>query len=288
MAVCVSIDGVLHDGPSARISVFDRGFLYGDSVYEVMRTAGSRLVDEAAHLERLGRSARALAIPAPAGAVWRTEAERALAAAGNPESYVRLVLTRGAGEVGLDPALATEPLRLVMVKPLTMPAPALYRSGARLAIVGVERTPREALDPTVKSGNYLNNIVALAEAKKRGADECLMTNHAGLVVEGSSSNLFLVERGELVTPALAGGLLDGVTRRRVMTLARARQIPVAETEVTPERVRRAEEVFITSSIRGVLPIAVVDDVTVGQGPGPLTEKVMAWYEEFLDGVRRGV
>ena len=288
MAIRVGIDGVIHDERTAVVPVFDRGFLYGDSVYEVTRTAGGRPVDLERHLERLDRSATAILLgPLDLGLVGR-ELAATLAAAGNPESYIRIVVTRGAGEMGLDPALADRPRRIVIVRPLKLPDRALYEQGAAVALVAVRRNLRRAVDPAVKSGNYLNNIMALAEAKRAGAYESIMCNAEGRVVEGSSSNLFVARGGELCTPALEDGLLDGITRRRVIELLHGAGREMAEAHLAPDDVRRADEAFITSSVRGVMPVVKVDGAAVGGGaPGPITREAMALYARFLAGAARG-
>ena len=284
----VYIDGTIHDEATAVVPVFDRGFLYGDSVYEVLRTAGGRPVDLDRHLERLARSANAILLPAPdltslAAALYAT-----LAAAANPESYVRVILTRGAGEIGLDLALAEGARTIVLAKPLRLPPPELYERGARVVVVDVIRTPREAVDPAVKSGNYLNNILALAAARRAGADEAVMKNAQGRLAEGSTSNLFVVRGGVVETPALAEGLLPGITRRRVLELARARGLPVAECPLEPSALVAADEAFLTSSLRGVLPVTRVGDAAVGAGiPGPVTRALAAAYTEYLAAVASG-
>lgn len=283
MSVRVWISGEIHDGASARISVFDRGFLYGDSIYEVMRTAGGEPVDLEAHLFRLASSGEAIALPVPEVRELRAAVRATLDAAGNHESYVRVIVTRGSGEIGLEPDLAGEPTTIVVVKPLSLPPRELYERGAALGIVGVQRTPRSAVDPAVKSGNYLNNIMALAEARSRGAHEAVMCDAEGRIAEGSSSNVFAARGGVLVTPALEIGLLAGITRQRVIELAREDGLAVEEGALTPEELRGADEVFITSSIRGVLPIRFVDDREFG-APGPMTSRILDRYARYLDGM----
>ena len=278
----VYVNGRITDRESAVISIFDRGFLYGDSVYEVLRTAGGRQVDLDRHLERLARSAAAIALELPTDATVRGAITDTLAAAANPDSYVRIIVTRGGGPINLDPAAADTPSLLVIVAPLVMPAAELYTRGARLAIVGVERTSRRAVDPAVKSGNYLNNIMALAEAKRAGAYEAVMCGPDGRVAEGSTSNVFAVRAGRCTTPFLSTGLLPGITRQRVMELAATAGIPAVEGDLMPDDLRAADEVFITSSIRGVMPIAQVDDRPIaGSIPGPVTARLMALYDGFL-------
>ncbi len=282
MGIKIWIDGVVYDKDDAKVSVFDRGFLYGDSIYEVMRTSGGRPVDLDQHLERLGKSAAGLMLELPSMDVLRGGIDAALAAAGNDDSYIRVVVTRGAGEIGLDTALALDPTTIVIVKPIHGPSAEMYERGIKLEIVGVQRTSRRAIDPAVKSGNYLNSILALAEAKRAGADEALMCDAAGRVAEGSSSNVFVVEGGAIRTPGTEVGLLAGITRARVIGLARDAGISVSEGTILPNEVRGADEVFITSSMRGVLAVSHVDQRPIGTAcPGPITRKIMDLYTGFL-------
>jgi len=281
MAVAVSINGELFD-EHASISVFDRGFLYGDSVYEVVRTSGGEPVDLPAHLIRLRASATAIALELPSDDELTAATLAALKAAGNPESYIRIIVTRGAGEIGLGTDLARDRKTIVIIRPLKLPARALYEHGIALQIVNVERSSPRAVDPRIKSGNYLNNILALAEARRAGADEALMCDSRGRIAEGASSNLFVVNNGALFTPGLEIGLLAGITRMRVIELARGAGIDVTEGKLLPADVRGADEVFITSSIRGVLPVARVDGNTLaGTVPGPITTRMMTLYQQHL-------
>jgi branched-chain amino acid aminotransferase len=281
VSVKIYIDGVITGEADAKISVFDRGFLYGDSVYEVARTSGGRPVDYERHIDRLERSAASIWLPCPSREVLAAAVRETLAAADNPESYVRIILTRGAGDIGLDLSLAENASTIVIARPLATPVAALYETGAVLRIVGVRRTAREAINPEVKSGNYLNNILALAEARRHGAHEGVMLSTDGTVAEGSTSNVFAVTGGALYTPAVAVGLLPGITRLRVIELALGAGLAVVETDdLTPDALREADEVFITSSIRTILPISRVDDVDIA-APGPITSRLAAFYSEFL-------
>ncbi len=287
MATRVYLQGEIF-GEDATISVFDRGFLYGDSVYEVTRTAGGRPVDLDPHLARLERSAEAILLALPPRAEIARAITRTLEAAANEDSYLRVVATRGSGDIGLDPALSDGTRLLVIVKPLHLPPEEAYRDGVGVALVDVRRNLRRALDPAVKSGNYLNNILAIAEARRRhpGANEAIMCNAEGQITEGSTSNVFVVTRGEIRTPVLADGLLDGITRRRVLSLAGR---PVSEGHLHRGDLRDADEAFLTSSIRGVLPVTRVDGRPVGAGrPGPVTIALMERYRRFLEGVASGV
>ena len=281
------IDGVVVTPEQATVSVFDRGFLYGDSVYEVMRTAGGKPVDYGPHVERLYRSASLLDLRVPERATIANAVESTLAAAGNAESYIRVVVTRGGGEIGLDIALAERPTLIVIVKPLQTLPPEAYQHGIALRIVDVQRTPRRSVDPAAKSGNYLNNIMALREARRYGAHEGLMRDSQGRVAEGSSSNLFVVHEGRVITPGMDIELLEGITRARVMELARGAGISVQEGQLLPAQVTSADEVFITSSIRSVVPVNQVDDVRLAPVPGPVTARIMGLYRDYLARVTAG-
>ncbi|MBL4632873.1 MAG: aminotransferase class IV [Kofleriaceae bacterium] len=273
MSTRIYINGTITPPEGAKISVFDRGFLYGDSVYEVMRSCGGQLVDLERHVTRLGRSAQALALPLPERDKILDAVAQTLKAADNVESYVRIVLTRGEGEVGLATDLAINPTLLVIAKPLVLPTAEMYNDGVKVRLVGVQRTSAKAVDPSVKSGNYLNNIMALAEARKSGDYEAIMCDRDGWVAEGSSSNLFIWQAGRLRTPSLSVGLLAGITRRRVLELATSRGLEVEEGRMRPQEIRDADEAFLTSSIRGILPISYVDGEVIAppescRGPSP--------------------
>lgn len=288
MATAVWVNGKITDRDSAVISVFDRGFLYGDSVYEVMGTAGGRPVDVERHLDRLARSAESLMLTMPTRLAITSAIDETLARAQNDDSYVRIVVTRGGGAITLDIAAAKTPSLIIIAEPLVMPDDRLYTDGAHLAIVGVERTSVRAVDPAVKSGNYLNNIMALAEARQRGAYEAVMCGPDGRVAEGSTSNLFVVKDGGLITPTLATGILPGITRQRVLEIAAEQSVSAREGDLWPEDVRTADEVFITSSIRGVMPVTRVDDQVIGAGvPGQVTQAILSAYRAFLAEVAAG-
>ncbi len=288
VSVRVYVNGVITDRDSAVISIFDRGFLYGDSVYEVLRTSGGRSVDLDRHLDRLRRSAAAIDLAMPVSEALGGAIAETLDAAGNPESYLRIIVTRGAGPITLDISAPEKSSLVLIAAPLALPAAELYERGATIAIVGVERTSRRAFDPAVKSGNYLNNIMALAEARRSGAYEAIMCSPDGRVAEGSTSNLFVARRGRLTTPALATGILPGITRLRVMEIATAADIAADEGDLRPDDVRGADEVFITSSIRGVMPVSAVDGRPIRDGvPGPITRRLTELYARFLAEVARG-
>src|SRR5205814_2129973 len=237
MAIRVYIDGAVRLPEDAKISVFDRGFLYGDSVYETIGTVRGRLFALSDHLDRLERSAARLALRLPPRAVIERAILETMAAAGNSESRVRVMVTRGGGKLDLDPASAGEPNLVVIAGPLGGPTPEMYDRGVAVAIVSVTRNLPGAIDPAIKSGNYLNNVLALSEARRRpGVHEAILLSASGSVAEGATSNVFLVKDGEILTPALSVGILDGVTRGKVIELARGAGIGCREVEfMTPEQ-----------------------------------------------------
>lgn len=284
MPILVNIDGRLVPPEEATVSVFDRGFLFGDSVYETIRTYRGRpfLLDR--HLARLARSAESLSLPVPRGMdALRHEVVRTLDAAANDESYLRVVVTRGSkdGFVNLDAQTAEDGTVVLIVRPFEGYDPSCHADGVDVALVGVHRTGRRSLDPKIKSGNYLNNILALREAKRLGCFECLMPNRDGDITEGSTSNVFLVKGGRLVTPALESGLLDGITRGYVLELAAEAGVEVVEERVGVDELGRADGLFLTSSLKEIMPIRCVKgadgDVLWAGRPHPIATDLLERY-----------
>lgn len=270
------------DPGEAMISVFDRGFLYGDSVYETMRTVGGFAEHLERHLARLQYSAEAIGLEIPfTDAQMKDAVEQTHRASGNQESYVRLIVTRGTGPIALDPRKSFEPTLVVIVQPLELPAEEVYARGISAVIVTVDKSGG-GLDPSIKTGNYLSNIQALRQAIAQGADDAILCNRHGEVSEGSTSNLFMVAHGRLRTPDLGAGLLAGITRQVVVELAAQASIPVEEGTIRPEALLGAEEVFLTSSVRGIMPVTRIGGAPVGTGAvGPITERLRALYAETL-------
>jgi branched-chain amino acid aminotransferase len=212
--------------------------------------------------------------------------ERTIVATGERELYLRIVVTRGAGELGLDPALADAPRLIVIALPVKLPPPEAYRDGVDVAIVTRSRTApgTVSVDPTVKSGNYLVSVLAVADARKHGAFEAILCDQVGRITEGSSSKFFIVRGGRVVTPPLSAGLLEGITRRHVIAVLRGAGLPVDETPLWPVDLQRADEAFLTSSVRGVVPISRVGGQGIGGGvPGPITRRAMALYDALTHG-----
>lgn len=288
MTVRVWIDGNEVAAESASVSIFDHGFLFGDSVYEVFRGVGEQLLRGEGHLARLERSAARLKLQLPLSrAEQEAEILAAVRAGGHENTYVRLIVTRGVGEVNILPDSCARTTRILILKPLA-PFPERYlEEGMRLAIVGVVRNPSSAIDPAVKSGNYLNSVMALVEAKERGADDAVMCNTEGHVAECSTSNLFFVRDGVLCTPALECGILGGVTRQALLeTYAPAAGVPTRPGAFTPEELYSADEAFQTSTLKGVMPVCSVDDKTIGSGrPGPITLRLRELVQSDIERLR---
>jgi branched-chain amino acid aminotransferase len=282
----VWLDGAPVDAAEARVSVFDRGFLYGDSVYEVTRALRGVPFALDDHLDRLDRSAAGILLVPPERQTIRQAVLDTVKASGLDDAYVRIVVTRGAGEIALDPAAADEPRLIVIVRSPKPPPPEAYRDGVEVAVVGRTRfapgAPTSSVDPQVKSGNYLGSVLAVAEAKKRGAYEAILCDNVGRLTEGSSSNFFIVAGGRVSTPPLSVGLLEGITRKKVMQLFDRERIGVGEQALWPIDLMRADEAFLTSSVRGIVPIVRADGQPLGDGkPGPITRRLMALYEALV-------
>ncbi|MFO0635790.1 MAG: aminotransferase class IV [Nannocystaceae bacterium] len=278
------------DPAAATISVFDRGFLYGDSVYETMRTAAGVPVEQVRHLARLHRSADGigLSIPWPddvlADALAQTHA-----ATGNDESYVRMIVTRGVGPLMLDPRRSEEPTLVVIAMPLVLPDAAAYARGISAVVVGTTKVQGGMLDPAIKSGNYLGSILALRQAIAAGGDDAILCTPTGEIAEGATSNVFFVRDGVVCTPDLQAGLLAGITREVVCELAIALGLPLRTERVLPEQLRAADELFLTSSVRGIMPVTTLDGRPVGSGSaGPVTQRLSQRYAQYLadTGARR--
>jgi branched-chain amino acid aminotransferase len=279
VATRVFLDGQVVAPEQARISVFDRGFLYGDSVVEVLRTVRGRAVDLDAHLDRLARSQHAVRLAPVASRTVAAAIEATLSAADEREARIRVIVSRGPGDMKEDLAALGPPLLVVIVEPLRLPVPAAYERGAAAVTIGAVPAP-VALAPGIKPGSYLATVLALALARDAGADEAIRLDGEGRVVEGATSNVFAVIDGEARTAPPALGLLAGVTRGRLLALMREGGLPVAEVPFRPTELAAADEVFLTSSIRGVMPVTRLDGRDLSAGP--VTRRAMALYQGYLD------
>jgi branched-chain amino acid aminotransferase len=290
--VLCNVEGKLVPPEQAMVPVLDRGFLYGDSVYEVVRTYAGRPFEMERHLIRMEKTAERIDLTLPPRATILRELQRTLDAAGNPESYARVVVTRGVGEFGLSPFLARGEHRLVIiVRPLVAPSEDQYERGLRMAIAKTRRNPPQALDPALKTGNYLNNILAVKEAHEAGADDAILLDLAGRVTEGSTSNVFFVQHGVLVTPPLDLGMLEGVTRAVFIEIARDEGLLLREEPHGPEALAAADEVFMTSTLREAMPVTSLlflesrgDQVRqIGGGrPGPVAKRLRAAFRSYVE------
>ena len=268
----------------AVVSVFDHGFLYGDGVYETLRAYHGRVFHLAAHLDRLNRSASAICLALPVGRPHLAEIVKdALARNRIQDAYLRITVSRGTGEIGLDPSLCKTPTLVVIAKPFQPYPDSLYRDGVSVTVAKTRRNLQEALPPQVKSLNFLNNIMAKMETKATGAHEAVMLNHRGDLAEGTTSNIFVVQNGRLRTPAIECGILDGITRNIVLRLASESGIPTDETRLTVDDLLRAEECFLTNTTQEVLPVTRVDSKMIGDGrPGEITRRLHALFRAGLD------
>jgi branched-chain amino acid aminotransferase len=285
MSICVYIDGEIHTPTTAKVSVFDRGFLYGDSVYETIALLGGRLIFLDEHLDRLSRSGQRIYLDVPERAAVESAIRRAVEASGQVDARLRIIVTRGVGTIDLDPATATSPRLIVIVQPLSAPSAEMVEAGVAVEVVDVSRGAPGNVDPAVKSGNYLASVLAIAQARKRrpGVHEAILCSGSGSIAEGATSNVFIVEDGHLLTPALDVGILGGVTRAKVITMARAEGIETHELHfVEPSRLLTADEVFLTSAVRGILPVTTVNGCQVGTGrPGPITRRLLGLYQRKI-------
>jgi branched-chain amino acid aminotransferase len=286
MTAVVNVNGTIVSEKDAFISVFDHGFLYGEGVYEVLRTYRGKpfLLDR--HLTRLRRSAGAIALELPLTdeqfSARIRETIRALPVAGDEptEYYVRVILTRGVGDFGYDPAICPTPTLLVIVKSLTGPPAWYFERGVKLALVSIVRNHPGTVNPQIKSNNLLNNALAMQEALRKGASEGLMKNYRGEIAECSQSNIFVVKDGRVMTPPLEAGLLAGITRQFLLDVAPSAGVKIEERPIREDELFGAAEAFITGTTFEVTPVVQVDDRVIGSGaPGPVSLRLLDAYRK---------
>ena len=277
----VWIDGVVVPGDQARIPVTDHGLLYGDGVFEGLRVYSGRVFLLERHLERLSVSARAIGLELPEAPLpLRDIVLQTVAAYGAGDAYVRLIVTRGEGALGVDPGTCPVPRVLCIVDRVELYSQELLRRGLDLVTVSVRRASADVLDPRVKSLNYLPSVLAKREAKLRGADEALLLNGAGHVAEAAVANVFAYRRGMLVTPPASDGALEGIVRGVVLELAASLGIPAEERTLDRVDLLGADEVFLTGSGARMVAVRSLDGAEIGQGrPGPLTQKLTLAFED---------
>jgi branched-chain amino acid aminotransferase len=277
-----SVNGMVVPAEEARVSVLDNGFAFGDSVYEVLRTYGGVAFEAGRHFRRLRASAARLGIAVPASdASLLAQVDALLARTANGESYIRIIVSRGLGDCSYNFDRVQGPTVVMIQKPLPAYPARHYTDGIKVAAVGVRRNHPRALDPAIKSSNLLNNILAMREAQSRGAEEPVLLNHEGFVAEGASTNVFLGRGGTVATPPLSAGILGGITREVVLELLPGLGIPFREEPLRLEDLLGADEVFMTSTTREVVPVRQVDETAIGGGrPGPLTRRVMEAFSAY--------
>lgn len=283
-------NGRLHDASLPSISPLDRGFLYGDSVYEVWRTVGDRVFALDEHWERLERSAGAiglvLALPRADGLVemGRTVAAYREATGWTGSCYIRLQISRGGGVLGLDPALAGEPCFIVYVRKLIDLDPNQLEDGINLHLVRrFQRNPRHSVDPGSKTGNYMNNLLCLREARSEGSDDVVMLNQAGEITESSTSNIFFVNHGRVITPPLSSGILGGVTRQLLLyRIERPDGVLIMERPVDASELDSFDECFLTSTTKDIVPVAALDGHRFKTGRDTVTRRLKRAFVEYLE------
>lgn len=283
MSLQIYINGKFYAKEDAKISVYDHGFLYGDGVFEGMRSYSGKVFRLEEHLHRLWDSARAICLQIPLTPVQLGAAvEETLRRNQIQDGYIRLVVSRGAGELGLDPHKTSDPQVIIIADKIALYPQTYYENGLEIITASTIRNHPAALSPRIKSLNYLNNILAKLEGLQAGCIEALMLNHKGEIAECTGDNIFLVRAGQVYTPPLDAGILAGITRQAVIDLARQHQIPVHEQALTRHDVFVADECFLTGSAAEVIPVVKVDQRLIGEGtPGPITQKLIKLFHEMV-------
>jgi branched-chain amino acid aminotransferase len=282
MSLKIFINGTLYDQEHAKISVYDHGLLYGDGVFEGIRAYGGKVFRLHEHLVRLWNSAKAICLAIPLSIAEMEKAiYQTLAANDLKDAYIRLVVTRGAGSLGLDPNRTSNPQVIIITDKIVMYPPEYYQNGLSIVTASTIRNHPAALNPRIKSLNYLNNIMAKIEGLQAGCVEALMLNHKGEIAECTGDNIFLVRGGDVLTPPIDAGVLEGITREAVIELARTDGIIVREIPLTRHDVYIAEECFLTGTAAEVIPVVKVDNRPIGDGkPGAVTRELIRKFREL--------
>jgi branched-chain amino acid aminotransferase len=285
----IYLDGQYVDDSEAKVSVFDHGLLYGDGVFEGIRLYGGTIFRMEEHLERLEYSAKAIMLDLPntrreiSDIVCETCRQNGLT-----DGYIRLVVTRGVGDLGLAPWLCAKPSMFCIASKISLYPKEFYDNGLAIVTVPTRRINAAALPPTVKSLNYLNNILGKLEAKQAGALEAIMLNDQGYVAECTADNVFIIHKGEVLTPGASQGALKGITRGTIFDIAKELSLPIREVDMTRYDVWCADECFLTGSGAEVIPVVKLDGRVIGSGkPGPITQSILASFRRrvLVEGVR---
>ncbi len=281
------LSGELVAATDAKVNVFDHGLLYGDGVFEGIRSYGGRIFERHAHLRRLFISAKAIGLRIPYA---YDEIDRALDAAleangllaPDKDAYIRPVVTRGVGLLGISPQRTWKPCVYIIASTIKMYPPEMYEQGMPVIVSSVVRNHPNSISPRIKSLNYLNNILAKLEALDAGVHEAIMLNHAGGVAEATGDNVFIVREGQLQTPPTSAGILEGITRATVIRLARQAGIEVVEKDLVRTDLYAADECFLTGTGAQVIPVNEIDKRAVGEGTvGPITRQMIAAYNDIV-------
>ncbi len=283
MALKIWMDGELVDQSAAKVSVYDHGLLYGDGVFEGMRVYHGKLFEADAHFRRLFESAKSIRLDVPyAAEQLRAATELTVKTNGFTDCYVRLVVTRGVGTLGLDPHKCPRPGVFIIADLIALYPAEMYEHGMPVITASVVRNHPNAIPPRVKSLNYLNNILAKMEATDAGVPEAIMLNHVGNVCEASADNVFIVKDGAVLTPGATEGALEGITRKVIIDLCRRNDVPFRESVLQRHDLYIADEMFLTGSGAEVIPVTTVDRRPVGTGePGPVTRRLIALFRDYV-------
>ena len=282
----IYLDGKYCDEKNAKVSVFDHGLLYGDGIFEGIRAYNGRVFKLKEHIDRLFDSAKGilLEIPLSRAALMRAVVETCRRN-NLRDCYIRLVVTRGVGTLGLNPNRCRHPSVIIIADKIQLYPPALYARGMAIVTVATTRNLHSALNPAIKSLNYLNNILAKIEANNAGVEEAIMLNAAGYVAECTGDNIFTVKNGVIYTPPLSSGALYGITRGTVMTLASESGIPVSEPTLTRYDLYIADECFLTGTGAEIIPVTKIDGRVIGNGrPGRVTKSLVKKYHALTQGI----
>ncbi|NND98086.1 MAG: branched-chain-amino-acid transaminase [Pirellulaceae bacterium] len=279
----IYINGEFFAQEDAKISVFDHGLLYGDGVFEGLRIYSGKVFRLREHLIRLWESARAIGLEIPISLeTLTTDVNATVAKNGLSDGYIRLIVTRGAGSLGLDPNRTSNPQVIIIADTITLYPESYYENGLDLVTASTIRNHPAALSPRIKSLNYLNNIMAKVEGLKAGCIEALMLNHKGEVAECTGDNVFVVKHGRLNTPPIEAGILEGITRNAVLELAVEAGIETSQHPMTRHDIFVADECFLTGSAAEVIPAVKLDDRVIGDGkPGPITKQLNEAFRKLV-------
>lgn len=279
----ISINGEIQDSEDAKIPVMDRGFLFGDSIYETLITFDKKLFRLEKHLNRLKNSAKLLNMDITVSEKDIVHYLQKTVDASNAENLkVRLVITRGVGVLSLDPTGDYQNNVVVIAIPRAENPDGWYTKGVKVVIADVMRTSPKSVDPNAKSGNYLNNVMAYRQAREAGAFEAIMLNQEGKITEATTSNIWIIKENKILTPPVEAGLLQGITRSTLFDLAKAKGYDISEQSLTPQDIQEADEMFLTSTSRFIVPVVQVDDHKVGSGaPGKLTLELLSLFKQEI-------